>query len=911
MSDLKDDEVSLEDNSASVDLADELYVDHMTDIEEARVSQSYVQSDNSLTEKHKKKRKRPKYAKRDFPSDSSESESEDYSHSKVWQKSKTSSKKDDFSSDSESDKEGFTIRSIDPLIFSIMEEQSRSTNTQLDKAFVSIQTKLIDTMGPLGNLWMLFEDIRSKIDKGCDDPSAQAQVDNVDFRHILDLLEKTICLVGQSNVTINYQRRLSILQRINNQDSKKARSLLRDKQECLAKNGKRLFGSEFKEELKEWSKTGKKKSRKKKVINYDTPRQVQQSQRWEQKESHQDKPPFQSRPPSHSQVARNSGDRGNSRGNGFHRGNKRGGIRYVKFCFKSLSHKKSRQNKQYFNLIGESKPSDTIKTHSYRRKVKPFCKELGNNHLREKDTKRYPKYRGKFSVTSDTTERYKNNCTQSKRRTPDVNRGQRNVDKRSHCTSKTMQGSIPKQLVLSTQKRWGQRPVLNLKILNQHVMYQHFKMEGLFMIKDLLKVGDFMLKIDLKEAYSVLSISQNHRKFLRFKWEGTLFEYTALPFGLAEGPRLFTKIMKPVIGILRRMGVRMIIYLDDILLMAENPQKLEIHRNSTLFLLQKLGFLINWKKSSLNPTQKIEFLGFKINSVEMMFYLSKEKVSHIKTKCREISADIVTVMQLTQLTGKLSSSMQAIFPANLQSRFLQMDQIKGLLKGKSYEQKIILSQTARDEIIWWVTKIEEFNGKAIITPCPDNVITSDASNLGWGLLFKTKGEPHPLIQTGSLNFVAWKISGDEVPQRDYQKQLQSCMKKHADQEPNWGKWVSWCSEQSVNPFQAPLATVIEFLTKLFRDGLQYRTINTYRSAISKNHPLIDSLQVGKHPLIIRHMRAIFNERTPTSEYEFSWDVDIVLNEILSWGTNQALDIKHLSWKLVMLLALSSAGRASE
>ncbi|CAC5367714.1 unnamed protein product [Mytilus coruscus] len=123
----------------------------------------------------------------------------------------------------------------------------------------------------------------------------------------------------------------------------------------------------------------------------------------------------------------------------------------------------------------------------------------------------------------------------------------------------------------------------------------------------------------------------------------------------------------------------------------------------------------------------------------MMFYLLTEKVSQIKTKCREmLSADIVTVRQLAQLTGKLSSSMQAIFPANLQSRFLQMDHIKGLLKGKSYEQKIILSQTARDELIWWVTKIEEFNGKAMITPCPDFVITSDASDLGWGLLFKTK-----------------------------------------------------------------------------------------------------------------------------------------------------------------------------
>ena len=104
---------------------------------------------------------------------------------------------------------------------------------------------------------------------------------------------------------------------------------------------------------------------------------------------------------------------------------------------------------------------------------------------------------------------------------------------------------------------------------------------------------------------------------------------------------------------------------------------------------------------------------------------------------------------------------------------------------------------------------------------------------------------------------------------------------------------------------------MEFLTKLFQDGLQYRTINTYRSAISKNHALIDSVQVGKHPFIIKHMRAIFNKRVPMSKYQFSWNVDTVLPEISSWGTNDDLDIKFLSWKLTMLLALASAGRASE
>jgi len=248
-----------------------------------------------------------------------------------------------------------------------------------------------------------------------------------------------------------------------------------------------------------------------------------------------------------------------------------------------------------------------------------------------------------------------------------------------------------------------------------------------------------MLKIDLKEAYSVVPICKKHRKCLRFTWAGRLYEYTALPFGLAECPRLFTKIMKPVVGLLRRLGIRLIIYLDDILLIADSIEKLEIHRDSTIYLLQKLGFIINWKKSNLIPSQIIEFLGFQINSEEMMLYLPQQKVDQIKKECEQIlNLRSITVRQIARLTGRLSSSMQAIFPASLQSRFLQMDQIKGLLIGKSYEQEITLSQSARDELIWWATKIDEYNGKTIVTPSPDLVITSDASNLGWGLLFSRK-----------------------------------------------------------------------------------------------------------------------------------------------------------------------------
>ena len=67
------------------------------------------------------------------------------------------------------------------------------------------------------------------------------------------------------------------------------------------------------------------------------------------------------------------------------------------------------------------------------------------------------------------------------------------------------------------------------------------------MVRHFPQKGDFMLKIDLKEAYSVVPICKKHRTCLRLTWAERLYEYTALPFSLAEGPRLFTKIIKPVV----------------------------------------------------------------------------------------------------------------------------------------------------------------------------------------------------------------------------------------------------------------------------------------------------------------------------------------------------------------------------
>ena len=56
------------------------------------------------------------------------------------------------------------------------------------------------------------------------------------------------------------------------------------------------------------------------------------------------------------------------------------------------------------------------------------------------------------------------------------------------------------------------------------------------------------------------------------------------------------------------MGLRMIIYLDDTLILSETESLSWEQTAGHIFLLENLGFIINYPKSILKPSKKIEFL---------------------------------------------------------------------------------------------------------------------------------------------------------------------------------------------------------------------------------------------------------------------------------------------------------------
>ena len=72
-------------------------------------------------------------------------------------------------------------------------------------------------------------------------------------------------------------------------------------------------------------------------------------------------------------------------------------------------------------------------------------------------------------------------------------------------------------LFLVNKNDVSRRPVINLKFPNSFIPYQHFKMEGMHLIKDLLQENNFLIKIDLKEAYFGIPKDKSLRKYIRFQ----------------------------------------------------------------------------------------------------------------------------------------------------------------------------------------------------------------------------------------------------------------------------------------------------------------------------------------------------------------------------------------------------------
>ena len=255
-------------------------------------------------------------------------------------------------------------------------------------------------------------------------------------------------------------------------------------------------------------------------------------------------------------------------------------------------------------------------------------------------------------------------------------------------------------LVPKPGKKW--RPVIDLSTLNLHLNVPTFKMETAEVVRSSICKGEWVVSIDLTDAYFHIPIHQKSQHLLRFCVAGQVYQFKALPFGIATAPLEFTRVVKEVKIMLQNKGIRIHQYLDDWLLRAPSQQVCQKQAQELVSFVQSLGWVINFQKSELKPTQKFDFLGY-------LFDLEKGTVSPTQKKWEKLTEAIsqlqntiaTTPRHLMSFIGILASLEKTVPMGRLHMRPFQWHLKTHWQHPQSLDIQIPWTSLMKSHLVWW------------------------------------------------------------------------------------------------------------------------------------------------------------------------------------------------------------------
>lgn len=311
-----------------------------------------------------------------------------------------------------------------------------------------------------------------------------------------------------------------------------------------------------------------------------------------------------------------------------------------------------------------------------------------------------------------------------------------------HVDPQDYQSGFYSTYFLVKKKDGGFRPILDLRGLNRHLKHLPFRM---LRIKDVIQAVTpqaWFTSVDLKDAYFHVPVARDHRRFLRFAFQGRVYQYCVLPFGLSLAPRVFTRCVQIALDPLQRQGLLVLPYLDDWLLIACSPRQVATATRQLLSHVTALGFTINWTKSSLTPSQSVEFIGMNLDSRQMLASLTP-------TRQRAIRGTLALVrrgrhlphLTLLRLAGLLAAATSVVRLGLLHLRpFQRWLQSKRLCPVRHRYRLMHISQSCVKALLpWQEGHLLSVGVPLSPPPARREVVTTDASLIGWGGVWNHQG----------------------------------------------------------------------------------------------------------------------------------------------------------------------------
>lgn len=278
----------------------------------------------------------------------------------------------------------------------------------------------------------------------------------------------------------------------------------------------------------------------------------------------------------------------------------------------------------------------------------------------------------------------------------------------------------------------------------------------------LLEGGAWMAKLDLERYFNQLPLHPEDQPLLGVCLpaeglpddvlpelvasgeEGLAFSSGRAQFGGTSFPALASAIMASVADILTHEGIPNVFLLDDWATAGATREECQRNLDAAVELFQRLGLRLNPAKV-VPPSQVMDFLGIRIDTVNQLLSIAKERLEHYARRVAEALADdaasVLTVRQLESLLGKLSWFCEVLIAGRA-----RLARIRACLPGGgSYRPspyiKVALSQEAMEDLLWWQEQLLLAAAQPRFVPFwtarPPvfrNIFSDAAGDVGFGLV---------------------------------------------------------------------------------------------------------------------------------------------------------------------------------
>ncbi|QRW24229.1 Retrotransposable element Tf2 protein [Rhizoctonia solani] len=170
-----------------------------------------------------------------------------------------------------------------------------------------------------------------------------------------------------------------------------------------------------------------------------------------------------------------------------------------------------------------------------------------------------------------------------------------------------------------------------------------------------LRNAKLFTKLDLCWGYNNVRIKEGNEWKTAFRTKYGLFEYLVMPFGLTNAPAAFQHFMNDLFRDL--IDVTVVIYLDDILIFSENPEKHPEHVREVLLRLMKNQLFCKLSKCHFHVTT-VDYLGIVISPTG--FSMDQKKIEAVTSwpqpkTVKQVQAFLGFVNYLCQFIPHFSS----------------------------------------------------------------------------------------------------------------------------------------------------------------------------------------------------------------------------------------------------------------